>query len=75
MFRHFLLAAVFGTSLAACIDRLVARLGNGAVRRPALLASHIPERGQVWVPLSGAVGPSGPTLRHRPAPPPGHLSE
>ena len=37
-----------GTSLAACIDRLVARLGPAAVRRPALRASHIPERAQVW---------------------------
>jgi protein ImuB len=38
-----------GTSLAACIDRLGARLGAGAVRRPILHASHIPERAQRWV--------------------------
>ena len=37
-----------GTSLAACIDRLTVRLGPGAVRRPILYASHIPERAQRW---------------------------
>ncbi len=37
-----------GTSLAACIDRLVARLGARAVRRPVLRASHVPERAQGW---------------------------
>jgi protein ImuB len=39
-----------GTSLAACIDRLVIRLGEGAVRRPVLHASHVPERAQRWQP-------------------------
>ena len=38
-----------GTSLAACIDRLAARLGEGAVRRPVLRASHLPERAQGWM--------------------------
>jgi protein ImuB len=38
-----------GTSLAAFIDRLVARLGPRAVRRPVLRASHVPERAQDWV--------------------------
>ena len=33
-------AEAHGTSLAACIDRLGARLGAGAVRRPAPVASH-----------------------------------
>jgi protein ImuB len=39
-----------GTSLAACIDRLTVRLGEGAVRRPVPHASHIPERAQRWFP-------------------------
>jgi protein ImuB len=39
-----------GTSLATCIDRLTVRLGAKAVRRPALYASHIPERAQRWQP-------------------------
>lgn len=48
-------AEVHGTSLPACIDRLTARLGQGAVRRPLPRASHLPERAQVWgEPLSGA---------------------
>ncbi|WP_375290153.1 DUF6504 family protein [Qipengyuania sp.] len=37
-----------GTSLAACIDRLTARLGEGAVTRPVPFASHLPERAQRW---------------------------
>ncbi len=43
-------AEVHGTSLAACIDRLAARLGESAVRRPLPVASHVPERAQRWVP-------------------------
>ncbi len=39
-----------GTSLAACIDRLIVRLGKEAVQRPVLRASHIPERAQGWQP-------------------------
>jgi protein ImuB len=39
-----------GTSLAACLDRLTVRLGEGAVRRPVPHASHIPERAQRWRP-------------------------
>ncbi|KPL67757.1 hypothetical protein SZ64_06280 [Erythrobacter sp. SG61-1L] len=38
-----------GTSLAAFIDRLTVRLGEGAVRRPDPHASHLPERAQRWV--------------------------
>lgn len=38
-----------GTSLAAFVDRLVARLGPRAVRRPVLRASHVPERAQGWM--------------------------
>lgn len=37
-----------GTSLAACIDRLTVRLGPGAVRRPVMGTSHVPERAQRW---------------------------
>ena len=37
-----------GTSLAACIDRLVNRLGEAGVRSPLPHASHIPERAQRW---------------------------
>lgn len=43
-------AEIHGTSLAACIDRLTARLGSEAVRRPVPHASHIPERAQRWRP-------------------------
>jgi protein ImuB len=43
-------AEAHGTSLATCIDRLTVRLGEGAVRRPVLHASHIPERAQRWQP-------------------------
>jgi protein ImuB len=39
-----------GTTLAECIDRLSVRLGEKAVRRPVLHASHIPERAQRWQP-------------------------
>ncbi len=39
-----------GTSLAACIDRLIVRLGEQAVRRPVPFASHLPERAQRWQP-------------------------
>lgn len=39
-----------GTSLAACIDRLTVRLGEGAVSRPVPFASHLPERAQRWQP-------------------------
>lgn len=39
-----------GISLAACIDRLTVRLGEGAVSRPVPFASHLPERAQRWQP-------------------------
>ena len=67
-------AEAHGTSLSACIDRLNARLGEDAIRRPQPYASHLPERAQRWESLLGAVGPSGPPLQHRPTPPPGHPS-
>lgn len=42
-------AEAHGTSLSACIDRLAARLGESAVRRPLPVASHVPERAQRWI--------------------------
>ncbi|WP_428027678.1 Y-family DNA polymerase [Altererythrobacter sp.] len=61
-------AEVHGTSLAACLDRLTVRLGQGAVRRPVPHASHIPERAQHW---HGPLDPEpatqgGLALRRRP---------
>lgn len=47
-----------GTSLAACIDRLSVRLGEGAVTRPVLHPSHIPERAQRWQPPLAPQTPS-----------------
>ena len=41
-------AEKYGTSLAACIDRLTVRLGEGVVSRPVPCASHMPERAQRW---------------------------
>ena len=43
-------AEAHGTSLAAFIDRLTVRMGEGAVRRPVARASHVPERAQRWQP-------------------------
>ncbi len=43
-------AEAHGTSLSACIDRLNARLGEAAIRRPQPCVSHIPERAQRWSP-------------------------
>jgi protein ImuB len=39
-----------GDSLASLVDRLTARLGEGAVRRPLLRESHWPERAVELVP-------------------------
>ncbi|MEM9084779.1 MAG: DNA polymerase Y family protein [Pseudomonadota bacterium] len=39
-----------GTSLSAFVDRLTARLGAYAVRRPVGYPSHCPERAQRWQP-------------------------
>lgn len=47
-----------GTSLAACIDRIVVRLGERAVCRPVAHPSHIPERAQRWQPPLEASPPS-----------------
>lgn len=57
-------ARLAGTeALAGLIDRLQARLGEGAVRRPEGVESHLPERSERWVPA----GPSPPPAA---APPP-----
>jgi len=41
-------------ALASLIDRLQARLGEGAVLRPQGVQSHLPERSERWV----AAGPA-----------------
>ncbi len=51
-------------ALAALIDRLAARLGDGAVLRPALCDSHVPERSEAWV----QAGPEAPSKGEAPAP-------
>lgn len=43
-------AAPLGTSLAACVDRLMVKLGQRAVTKPVSHASHLPERAQIWQP-------------------------
>ena len=54
-------------ALASLIDRLQARLGETAVRRPALKASWIPERAERWVRAEASPPPAeAPTDRPRP---------
>jgi protein ImuB len=48
--------------LAGLIDRLQARLGEGAVLRPQGVQSHLPERSERWV----AAGPNPPTAADPP---------
>ena len=57
-----------GTSLNACIDRLIVRLGTNAVQRPVPHASHMPERAQIWQPPLESVPASQGELafHHRP---------
>ena len=45
-----------GVALAGLIDRLQAKLGEGAVRRPQGVESHLPERSERWLPA----GPRAP---------------
>ncbi len=47
------------SQLSALIDRLQARLGEGAVRRPRARESWIPERGEIWVPAEPDPPPAG----------------
>jgi protein ImuB len=42
--------AAADAALAGLIDRLTAKLGEGAVRRPQAVESHLPERSERWVP-------------------------
>ena len=37
-----------GEALSALVDRIAAKLGDGAATRPALRESHIPERSEIW---------------------------
>ncbi len=55
-------------AMAQLIDRLTARLGAGAVRRPALNDSHIPERRELWqaAMAAGAVAAPPPLTTARP---------
>ena len=52
-----------GEALSALVDRIDAKLGDGAATRPALRESHIPERSEIWSgessppPQSGGGGP------------------
>lgn len=52
-----------GTTLAACIDRLSARLGAEAVTRPLPHPSHKPERSQRWIAPLATPPPSQSVLR------------
>jgi len=47
--------------LAALIDRLRAKLGEGAVRRPQPHESHLPERSERWL-RAGPEAPTGPGI-------------
>jgi protein ImuB len=55
-------------ALAGLIDRLQARLGEGAARRPALRESWVPERSEAWVPAGPAAPPVGLEADARPRP-------
>lgn len=56
-----------GPDLGRLIDRLSARFGAGALRRPALRESHIPERRETWAPaMAGAPRRPEPSERPRP---------
>jgi protein ImuB len=52
-------------ALAGLIDRLQARLGEGAARRPQGVESHLPERSERWVPA----GPRAPAAAEPPSRP------
>ncbi len=52
--------------LASLIDRLQAKLGEGAARRPQGVESHLPERSERWVPA----GPCAPAAAAAPPPRP-----
>lgn len=62
-----------GEDLARLVDRLAARFGPRALRRPLLRESHLPERVEAWVPaLGSALGPApGPATGPAPGSPSG----
>jgi len=47
------------TELAALIDRLQAKLGEGAILRPEPRESWLPERSEAWAPASPNTAPAG----------------
>ena len=51
--------AAAADALASLVDRLEARLGEDAVRRPILVESHLPERSEGWAaePFAGEITP------------------
>ena len=54
-------------ALPRLLDRLTARLGARAVTIPCIYASHVPERGEVWVKALEATGTSdAPPPKDRP---------
>ena len=55
-------------ALAGLIDRLQAKLGEGAVRRPSPRESWIPERSEAWVPADVAAPPTPAEADTRPRP-------
>jgi protein ImuB len=55
-------------ALAELIDRLRARLGEGAVRRPRVRESWIPERSEAWTPAGPAPPPGPAVFDDRPRP-------
>jgi protein ImuB len=55
-------------ALAALIDRLQARLGEGAVRRPEARESWVPERSEVWRRAGPDAPPASVVVEDRPRP-------
>ena len=55
-------------ALAALIDRLQARLGEGAVRRPQARESWVPERSEAWVRATPQAPPQPAAQDDRPRP-------
>jgi len=60
--------AVDEAALAGLIDRLRARLGDGAVRRSQLLQSWIPELSEAWLPIGDAAATPADGAHERPRP-------
>ena len=60
--------AAADTALAGLIDRLQARLGEEAVRRPQPVESHLPERSERWLPAGPRAPPAAAADPGRPRP-------